>query len=220
MLDACDESTKPPSNNSNESIIVNGVEIEDSFIKLKISNLSIDNIDVSSISVDSIKINSVNIKEIEIHEIEVVTINDQFIYLAYENFVDYYGDDFDLSSFLKDIAIGATVIIICVTLSTVGGPLGTFFGGVICSEFSAAAICVGAAIDAAIAGYQAYQDGGDLSNILGNMLNGVADGFKWGAILAPLTGALSGVKALRAVSKLQQVPGFKDLTHKQLNNIL
>jgi len=216
---ACNE-TPPPSNNDNEKIVVNGVEINDSFVKLNISDLQIDEIDVSSLTVESILVNSIEVTEIEIKELEVVTINDEFIYIAYQNFVEYYGEDFDLKQFLLNVGIGATVIIVCVTLSTVGGPVGTFFGGVICSEFSAGAICVGAAIDAAITGYQAYQEGGDMSYILGHMLNGVAEGFMWGAILAPITGLASGIKAVKAVKKLSKMPGFENYTQKQLNQLI
>ena len=103
-------------------------------------------------------------------EAEVVPLNDTFVYLAYQNFVQYYDEDIDFAKLLKDVAVGATCVIVCVTLSAVSGPIGTFFGAVITSEFTAATIAVGAAIDAAVSGYLAYQDGGDASYIIGHML--------------------------------------------------
>ena len=183
---ACDQSKNNGNNDggsgggssdTNEELVVDGVTINDVFVELKISDGNVNDIDLSELNIESIKIKSAEVTEMEIKELEVVSINDEFVYIAYENFVDYYGQDFDLAQFLKDVAIGATVIGVCVALSTVTGPIGTFFGAVITSEFSAAAVCVGAAIDLAIEGYLAYQEGGDFSYVLGHMLNGVAEGF-------------------------------------------
>ena len=196
------------------------VEINDSFVKLQITDLAAQGVNVLDLLIDEIKVDPTLITKIEIQDIEVVTINDSFVYLSYQNFINYYGDDsVDWGEFLKDVAIGATVIIVCVSLSTIGGPVGTFFGSVICSQFTAAAICVGAALDAAIAGYQAYKEGGSTEKIFSRMLNGVADGFKWGPILAPVSGAISGIKAARAVRKLSKIEGLDKFTNEQLTDI-
>ena len=208
------------SNNPSGNVIVDDVEINDSFVRLEIKPIQVNQIATQSIEVDEILVHCIEVKDIENLEIEVTTINDEFVYLAYKNFVSVYGEDFSLKDFLVDVGIGATCILVCVTLSVAGGPVGTFFGAVITSEFAASAIVIGAAIDAAVSGYIAYQEGGDASYIIGHMLNGVADGFKWSAILAPVTGAVSGIKALRAVSALKKVPGFEELTDKQARKVL
>lgn len=210
--------TLPPENDSG-GIIVDDVEIKDSFIDLDINEFNIVGNSIQDIRIDDIKVNSIHIDQITLLDLEITSINDQFVYLAYQNFIDYYGVDFNLSQFIKDVAIGTGVILVVVTLSTVAGPLGTYFGAVIASELTLNAIVVAAAIDAAVSGYLAYRDGGDVSHILGHMLNGIADGYKWGAILAPITGAVAGIKALKAVKNLQSIPGFEQITHKQATEI-
>ena len=202
-----------------DTIVVNDVAVEDSFVTLEIRGLEEAGITVDDIDIDEILVNCIEVKGIDSIEVEVTSINDEFVYLAYKNFVSYYGDDFDLKDFLIDAGIGCGCILICVTLSVAGGPVGTFFGAVITSQFTTSAIVIGAAIDAAVSAYQAYEEGGDASYIIGHMLNGVADGFKWSAMLAPLTGAVDGIKALRAVAALRKVPGFEEVTDKEARKI-
>ena len=221
---ACTDNSNNANNNdggdSGGEIVVDGVTIQDSFIGLEFEDIVVVESSVESITVQDILLHTVEITDIEFIELDLTTINDEFVYLAYKNFVEFYDVDIDWGQFIKDIAIGAGVVIVMVTLSTVGGPIGTFFGGVIASEFTAGALVVGTAIDAAVSGYMAYQEGGDLTYILGHMLQGVGEGFKFGAFLAPLTGAVSGIKALKAVSKLTKVPGFEELTQKQASELL
>ena len=159
-------------------VVVDGIEIKDAFVKLQIDPIEVKEISLEEIDVDEILVNCVTVEEITVLEAEVVSLNDEFVYLAYQNFISYYDEDIDFQKFLTDVAIGGTCIIVCVTLSAAGGPIGTFFGAVITSEFTAASLAIGAAIDAAVSGYLAYQEGGDASYIVGHMLNGVADGFK------------------------------------------
>ena len=223
-----DDETLP----GNGSIVIDGIEIKEAFVEIDFREIVLNAADVKEINVEEIKVNPAIIKEITVIETQVTTINDEFVYLAYQNFVDYYGADVDWEQLIKDITIGATVVVVMVTLSTVAGPVGTFFGAVVCSEFSAAAIVVGAAIDAAISGYLAYQEGGDTSYILGHMLNGVADGFKWGAILAPVSFAggkviEKGAKAIkgaingmRATSKAAKIAALNAIPTKQLSEVL
>lgn len=203
----------------NNTLVVNDVAINDSFVALEIKDNETVGISIDDINIDEILVNCIEVKEIDSIEIEVISINDEFVYLAYKNFISYYGEDFDLKDFLIDAGIGYSCILICVTLSVAGGPVGTFFGAVITSQFTTSAIVIGAAIDAAVSAYQAYEEGGDVSYIIGHMLNGVADGFKWSAMLAPMTGAVDGIKALRAVSALRKVPGFEEVTDKQARKI-
>lgn len=211
-LSGCAKSNlKVESSADNMSTSSDSFDVNDAFVELNINGINVNEIEVTDIQIDDIDVDPIIIESIDVLETEVVSITDNMVMLAHQNFVSYYGDCFDLNEFLKDVAIGSTVIIVCVTLTTVGGPVGTFFGAVITSEYTAATIAVGAAIDAAISGYQAYQEGGDMEYIVGNMLNGVADGFKWSAILSPLTGGISGIKALRAVNELKKIPAFKDI---------
>lgn len=207
----------------NSNIVNNDADVDDindAFVELKINPITVSSITSLDIKVDDIVVNPVNVKEIENLEIEVIPINDEFVTVAYENFVSYYGDDFDLWSFLRDAAIGAGVVLVMVTLSTATGGTGTFFGAVLVSEMSKASLIIGSAVDAAVSGYQAYQEGGDLSYILGHMVNGVAEGFKWSAFLAPISGGISGIKALRAVKYLKKVPGFEELEDKTVRSLI
>lgn len=199
--------------------LVNDIEINDAFVPIEVKEIEIAEIDVEDINIEEILVNCIEVKKIDNIEIEITSINDEFVYLAYKNFVSVYGDDFDLKDFLVDMGTGASCILIYVTLSVAGGPVGTVFGAIITSEFTTSAMVIGAALDAAISAYRAYEEGGDASYIVGHMLNGVADGFKWSAILAPVTGGISGIKALRAVSKLRKVPGFEDVTDKKARKI-
>lgn len=205
------------------NVNVNGAEvndINDAFVELNIKPIVVNPINVAEVDVEEIVVNSVYVKEIQNIEVEVIPINDEFITLAHENFVSYYGEDIDLEKFFKDVATGGAVVVVMATLTMVSGGTCTFFGAVLASEFSKNAIIIGAAIDAAVSGYQAYQEGGDASYIVGHMLNGVAEGFKWSAMLAPLTGSVSGIKAIRAVKQLKKIPGLEQLEDKTANALI
>ncbi|MBO5320552.1 MAG: HNH endonuclease [Ruminococcus sp.] len=199
-----------PAANNNAEV----TDINDAFVELNINPIVVSPTNTIEINVEDIVVNPVNVKGIDSIEVEVIPINDEFVTVAHENFVSYYGEDIDLKKFFIDAAIGATAVVVMVTLTTVSGGTATFFGAVLVSEMSKAAVIIGAAIDAAVSGYQAYQEGGDASYIIGHMLNGVAEGFKWSALLAPLTGGISGIKALRAVKYLKKVPGLEQLEDK------
>lgn len=207
------------SKDSNSSVVADN-EVTDMFSELVVNELEVDGLDVEGLKAEDIIVHCTVVDEITVLETDVVSLNDELVYLAYQNYVSVYGDDIDFGKLLKDVAIGSTCIIVCVTLSTVAGPVGTFFGAVITSEFSASAMVVGAAIDAAVSGYQAYKEGGDVSYIVGHMINGVADGYKWAAILAPVTGGIAGIKALKAVKSLKALDAFKNATDKELNELI
>ena len=227
-----ENNTDEPETDENGNLIVDGVTINDSFVDLKINELIVTEASVSDISVQDILVNTITVTEISVLELNITTINDEFVYLAYQNFVDYYGVDINWEQLIKDVAVGATVFLVWATLSTVGGPVGTFFGAVICSEFTAGALVIGAAIDAAVSGYMAYQEGGDASYVIGHMVNGIADGFKWGAFLAPVSfagGKLieKGAKAvkgavagMRATSKAAKNAVFSGVPTKQISDMI
>ena len=125
------EKTESIPKGNNEPVVVNGLEINDSFVKIGINELYVDEIGLEEISTDDVIVNCISVKAIDNLEIETTSINDEFVYLAYKNFVSVYGDDFNLKDFLKNVGIGAGCIIIYVTLSTAGGPVGTYFGAII-----------------------------------------------------------------------------------------
>lgn len=192
----------------------------DALKTITIKDLNVNEINVVSIDPKDVVVKGINVEEIKSIELQVVPLNDEMVTLAYENFKSVYGEDIDVGKLIANVAVGAVCVIVIVALSTVSGPVGTFFGAVITSEFSALAVVIGAAIDAAISGFQAYQEGGDLAYVLGHMVNGVAEGFMWSAILAPLTGAVAGIKAIRAVSSIRKMPGLTNLTDKQATKLL
>lgn len=195
-------------------------ELNDAFVELQFNEIQIDEVDVSGIDVNEIVVNSAMIESIESIEMEVVSANDEFVTLAYENFVSYYDYDIDLKKLFTDIAIGAGVIIVYVTLTHVGGPVGTYLAAIVTSEFTTSTLAIGAALDAAISGYNAYQEGGDVSYIVGHMINGVADGFKWAALVAPVTGTISGLNQFKAIKRLKKLNGyFSTLSNDDVNSI-
>lgn len=206
--------------NEDGAVMVNGVEIKDAFVKLEVDPIQVNKVSLVELDVEEILVHCVTVEEITVLETEVVSLNDEFVYLAYQNFVNFYDEDIDFHKFLTDIAIGGTCIIMYVTLSAAGGPIGTFFGAVITSEFTAGPLAIGAAIDAAVSGYLAYQEGGNVSYIVGHMLNGVADGFKWAAMLAPVSGVVSGVQAVRAVKAVKKLDAFAGMSDKAIDALL
>lgn len=193
---------------------------EDSFVTLEFDGLDVQNTDVLNLEINDLILETIDVEEIDMLEIELTTINDEFVHVAYHNFVSFYGMDIDLGKLIKDIAIATGVVVVMVSITVLtSGAMSTFFGAVLASELSQAAVLVSAAIDAAIAGYKAIQEGGDLSYVIGHMIQGVADGFKWGAILAPLTGIASGIKAIKAFNALKKVPYFEEINIHQARAI-
>lgn len=192
----------------------------DDLAKITIRDLKVNEINVVSVDPNDIVIKSINAKEIKSVEVQVIPLNDQMVTLAYENFKSVYGENINIPKLITNVVVGAVAVVVCVALTYVSGGTGAFFGAVIASEFSKLAIIIGAALDAAISGYQAYQEGGDAAYILGHMVNGVAEGAMWSAILAPITGVGQGIKAIRAVSKLRKIPALKNITDREASKLL
>ncbi len=207
-------------NSTDDAIVVDNVVISDSFVPLKINEIEIRGIETVEVDVKELNLHTIDDIEIKTVEVATVTLSDEFVYLAYQNFVSCYEDNINIKKLLIDAAIGATCVIVIVGLSYCGGPVGTYFGAIITSELSKAAVVIGAAIDAAVSGYQAYAEGGDFQYICGHILNGVVEGFAWSALLAPATGAVSGVKAVKAVKAVQKIPGMEKLTHDAARAVL
>lgn len=191
----------------------------DDLKSITIKELNANEINVISIDPKDIVVKNINVDDIKSIEMQVIPLNDQMVTLAYENFKSVYGENIDIGKLIANVAVGSVCVVVIVALSYVSGPVGTFFGAVITSELSALAVVLGVAIDAAISGFQAYQEGGDLAYVLGHMVNGVAEGFMWSAILAPVTGAVAGIKAIRAVNSLRKMPGFAKFTDKEATKL-
>ena len=197
----------------------------DALKTITINDLNVNEINVVSIDPKDVVVKGINVEEIKSIELQVVPLNDEMVTLAYENFKSVYGEDIDVGKLIANVAVGTVCVVVYVVLSVYGGPLlSEFFGMVMVEEFTAISLAVGAAIDAAISGFQAYQEGGDASYIIGHMINGVAEGFMWGAILAPLSAGFSqGIKGCRAIKALKKIPSFSKFTEKQalqlLNNL-
>lgn len=85
--------------------------------------VSVDDVQTIELNVDDLVVQCTVVEKIDNVEAEVVPLNDTFVYLAYQNFVQYYDEDIDFAKLLKDVAVGATCVIVCVTLSAVSGQL-------------------------------------------------------------------------------------------------
>ena len=72
------------------TVVVDGIEIKDAFVKLQIDPIEVKEISLEEIDVDEILVNCVTVEEITVLEAEVVSLNDEFVYLAYQNFISYY----------------------------------------------------------------------------------------------------------------------------------
>lgn len=215
-----------------ENIVVNSIEVNDAFVPLTVKGIDEESIDIETIKIDvqEILVNSIYVKDIEAIEVEVVPINDEMIQLVRKNYIDLYGDDIDLKKLFIDIGITVGVVaVICVTVILTEGTSVPILGVIAASAVEAAKsvgtvagaaqlltpLVIGTALDAAVSGYSAYEEGGDFSYIAGHMLNGVVDGIKWNAIMLPLELAGSGLKSVRAINKIRKLPGLDKLTDEE-----
>ncbi len=193
----------------------------DALKTITINDLNVNEINVVSIDPKDVVVKGINVEEIKSIELQVVPLNDEMVTLAYENFKSVYEEDIDVGKLIANVAVGTVCVVVYVVLRVYGGPLADFFGIVMADQFTALSIVLGAAIDAAISGFQAYQEGGDASYIIGHMVNGVAEGFMWFALLAPLTTAVDmGISGFRALKVLRKLPDFANLSDKEAVKIL
>lgn len=194
---------------------------DDSIIPFDFSPIEIKELEIKDLEIEELKIKHLEIKNIEIITIDQqwVSIDDELVLLAEKNFKDVYGEDFDLKKFLVDLGVGTTCVIICVTLSAAGGPVGTYFGAVISDGIINSTIIM-AAIEGGIEAYKAYKEGGNITSIAGHTLNGLASGAKWGAILAPIDTAYAGIQYIRATSELKALKGFESISRQEEAKLL
>ena len=194
----------------------------DDLVEISIKDLNVNEIDVVSIKPSDIVVNSAEIQEIQSIELQIVPMNDQLVSLAYDNFEAVYGDDINYPKLIGNIAATVVIVVVVAVVVYVTGGSATWFGAIVLKEWSKVLIgtAIGAAIDASVSGYQAYQEGGDLQYILGHMCNGVAEGLMWSAILAPLEFGFQGLKVLKAAKWLKKIPAFSNLDNNQLSKML
>ena len=115
------------------------------------------------------------------------------------------GYDDSYERMIRNVAIGAGVILVCVTVSVLTGGVGAgaislVFAeaaktGTICALSSAA---IGGVSSAAISGIQT----GDMNKALKEGAIGASEGFKWGAIMGCISG---GISEASVVSKFKNV---------------
>lgn len=114
-----------------------------------------------------------------------------------------YDDAYDQA--IKNVAVGAGVILICVTVSVVSGGVGA---EPVCAVFAAAAkggttvALSGGVVSGAAAGViKAYETGGDMETVAREAAFKGSEGFKWGAITGALSGGITEANSLRNASK-------------------
>ncbi len=114
-----------------------------------------------------------------------------------------YDDAYDQA--ITNVAIGAGVLLVCVTVSAVSGGAGaapvTAVFAAAAKTGTIAALSSGAISGAAAGAVRAYETGGDMEAALREAALKGGEGFKWGAITGVLAGGVSKASALRNPSK-------------------
>lgn len=110
-----------------------------------------------------------------------------------------YDDTYDQA--MTNVEIGTGVILVCVTVAAISGGVGA---EPICAVFTAAAqtgtefALSSGVLSAACAGAaKAYETGGDMEAVAKEAALKGSEGFKWGAIIGALNGAVGKANALR-----------------------
>lgn len=215
---SCNKSkeNKTPNNNKDDNILL---EVFES-LEIEIDTLEVEGIEISYIEDELEKLNPEKIKSVEI---TAVPINDEVISLVRAELIQNYGADVDVDKLLKDILITSAVFIIDVVVTAASiiaapasGGSSTAVGVTIVTAITkvaktvldvstkAAAIIstIGIALDAAIEGVKAYNEGGDILYILGHALNGVVDGLKWSMLFYPFSVGIDKVVSTIAQKRL------------------
>lgn len=114
-----------------------------------------------------------------------------------------YDDAYDRA--IENVAIGAGVLLVCVTVSAVSGGAGvapvTAVFAAAAKTGTIAALSSGVISSAAAGAVRAYETGGDMEAALKEAALKGGEGFKWGAITGVLAGGVSEASALRNASK-------------------
>ena len=217
-LTSCDSSssTEQKPTPEDEDILL---EVFES-LEIEIDTLEVEGIEISKIEEGLEKLNP---EKIESVEITVVPINDEVISLVRAELIQHYGADVDIDKLLKDVLITSAVFIVDVVVTAASiiaapatGGSSTAVGTTILMAVTkvaktvldvstkAAAIIstIGMAVDAAIEGVKAYNEGGDISYILGHALNGVVDGLKWAMLFYPFSLGVDKVVSTIAQKRL------------------
>ena len=147
-----------------------------------------------------------------------------------EPFVEYYDDTYD--RILRNVAVGAGVILICVTVSVVSAGVGA---PAISMIFAASAetgtimALSGGGFGALSSGMVAYIQTGDTSYAFKAAALGGSESFKWGAIVGSVSGGASKAYALKGATTngltmneaalIQQESGYPLDVIKQFRNM-
>lgn len=203
----------PKNNNGNDdTILLEKMEP----LSINTELLEIEGISVSYIEDEVLKLYSDKIESIEI---SVVPINDDIISLIKGELIQCYGADIDINKLLKDILITSAIIIIdvvCIVASAPSGGSSAAAGATITAALlkvgktvldvstkaSAIISTIGMLVDVTVEGVKAYNEGGDLSYILGHSLNGLVDGIKWSMIFLPFSLGFEKIISTIAQKKL------------------
>ncbi|WP_428062915.1 HNH endonuclease [Candidatus Avelusimicrobium fimicolum] len=154
------------------------------------------------------------------YEMEFISLDENFPSWAKENLRSVYGDAFDWQKFLIDVGIAGGCILIYAGLSVAGGPVGAFFAVVLTNGLTASSAVIWAGMEASIAAYKAYKEGGDLSYIAGHALNGMAEGVKWWAVWAPINALAEGLSGIKAVEEMKKIQSFQKMSDREILKLL
>lgn len=152
--------------------------------------------------------------EIVYYEAEFIPLDGEMMEMVEEHLKSVYGEDFDLQQFLIDVSVGAACLVVYGTVVYATGGTGAFLG-IVLTKGLATSLVVWMGMDGAAAAFKEYKDGGDAISIAGHTLNGVAKGFRSGAVWAPVETFPAGVKVFRTYKALREIPVFKDITFRE-----
>ena len=118
-------------------------------------------------------------------------------YFEGEKVYELIGNRFDLNKLIGDVAVGTTVLVVCVVIETAtagsGTPIAVFFAGT--AETAGAAknaismAKMGTVLGGAMGAVSSYMESdADWGQTLYGTLEGAADGFRWGAVFGAVSG--------------------------------
>ena len=123
-----------------------------------------------------------------------------------------YDDSFDLIT--RNVAIGAGVILVSVTISLLAAPAGASTAAVVfavSAKTGAASAISSAALGGVVSGAATAIETGDLNAALKDAAVAASEGLKWGAIAGAVGGGIGNAKALPLPSRSNpKVPGPRE----------
>ena len=155
-------------------------------------------------------------------EAAVIDFRSDGQYFEGEKVYELVGNKFDLNKLIGDVAIGTTVIVVCVLINAgtggTGTPIAVFFAGA--AKNSVALAKIGAVLGAAAGSVSNYiESDADWERTLFGTLEGAAEGFKWGAIFGAIDGGVSNYLEDAAKSTTKFFPDGSPQAAKYPNGI-